>query len=517
MKNIILLSKLAIVLLFFSFPAYSQKLDNTILAICNVPPGCQEEPICTLYDDCFRFDFYAPKDLGNGTSALKYKITNYSESTFKQATFELPGQGASTPAAVSPTSVFRNRYNHSVINKFNDSLIAFNAINAGTFSYGGFEVYYYIVNNADLNAPYGRKAQVTAKAGRPWQLQRTGTVNFDFDVCQGEQCPTVVNETCYKEDCCFGYQLNGTQIGAGPGQFRPDFTLTEICGQQVTSVSFSLPNLSPEQQAALDPFASTYAYTTSVTSTLLTFTATTADFDSVGEFDDFAYLLPESAVTAAGGNLVTVTITTTGGTYSQTFDLLNTDPNCGINPLPVELSKFAGKASPEGISLNWTTVSEKDNDRFEIERSVNGRNFERIATVKGNGSSSSAINYGYLDASAPKSMNYYRLKQVDFNGAHEYSRIITVNNEGGKAKSLAVMLVPNPCHGENCSVRLQATDTSAPITIELQDLAGRTIFSKQIPGDQSSFQLPRLDTGGGVYILSAKNGKYAAHQKVIIQ
>src|SRR5688572_10249942 len=182
--------KLCLILLLFNSilsvkSATGQSLDNTPLSICNVPPGCQEEPICIYNDDCFRFEFFTPKDLGNGTSAIKIKIVNFSESTFKQATFELPGQGASTPAAVSPNNKFRNRFNHNVVNKLNDSLIAFNAINAGTFSYGGFEVYYYVVNNADLNAPSGRFATINAMAGRSWQQQRTGSVRFDLVECGG--------------------------------------------------------------------------------------------------------------------------------------------------------------------------------------------------------------------------------------------------------------------------------------------------------------------------------------------
>ncbi|HSI91215.1 MAG TPA: hypothetical protein VK927_08870, partial [Adhaeribacter sp.] len=79
----------------FSNNSYAQILPGNNpnpYGICELPPpGCQEIPICTYYDDCFRFDFYAPVDRGDGTTVLKHKVTNFSESTFTQATFELPG------------------------------------------------------------------------------------------------------------------------------------------------------------------------------------------------------------------------------------------------------------------------------------------------------------------------------------------------------------------------------------------------------------------------------------------
>src|SRR5690606_22660638 len=153
--------------------------------ICELPPpGCQEIPICTYYDDCFRFDFYEPVHRPDGTTILKHKITNFSESTFKRAAFELPGTGNTRTPAVMPTTTFRNRYNHNVVNPYNDTMVAYNAINAGTFSYGGFEMYYYIINTAEFNAS-GRSITITAEACRPWQLQRYGSIVIDVDECLG--------------------------------------------------------------------------------------------------------------------------------------------------------------------------------------------------------------------------------------------------------------------------------------------------------------------------------------------
>src|SRR6478672_5044486 len=119
MKRLFLLLSMVISLTAtLPFTSFAQILDNTPLNTCNVPPGCQQQPICTLSNDCFQFDYYGATDLGDGTSSLKFRITNFSESTFKQAAFELPGNGSATNPAVRPKTHFANRYNHQVINPF---------------------------------------------------------------------------------------------------------------------------------------------------------------------------------------------------------------------------------------------------------------------------------------------------------------------------------------------------------------------------------------------------------------
>ncbi|HSI89512.1 MAG TPA: T9SS type A sorting domain-containing protein [Adhaeribacter sp.] len=445
--------------------AQAQRLDNVRLGVCDVPPYCQEAPICTYTDDCFKIDYYSPKDQGDGTSVLKFKITNYSESTFTNATFELPGQGAATNPAVSPNTTFSNRYNHNVVNPFQDSLIAFNAINAGTFSYGGFEMYYYVVNNADLYAPSGRKVTVTAKAGRPWQLQRFGQVVVDLDLCEGAQpCP----------------QPTATISG-------PD-TLCLFSDDPFIYTTNAVANAT---------------YTWTINNATITAGQGTNSIEVMADVD-------------AGPGSVTVVVANACGSVTATKPFTVIEDCDLIDPLPVELISFTGRAANDGINLNWRTATEKNNDRFEIERSQDGRNFEIIGTVRGNGNSNSAINYSFTDKNARAGINYYRLNQVDFNGDNERSKIIKVTAER-TAGDLTVKLLPNPCRDENCMVQLQGIDSNAKVTLELRDLTGRLIFSKQIAADQTSFQMPRVDTGKGIYILTATNGNYTAHQKIVIQ
>lgn len=102
------------------------------------------------------------------------------------------------------------------------------------------------------------------------------------------------------------------------------------------------------------------------------------------------------------------------------------------NPLPVELISFDAKPKGNAVELTWVTASEKDNAYFEIQRSINGKDFERITTVKGAGNSITTIEYLTMDESPVAGTSYYQLKQVDFDGTSDYSKIATVNYKFGR-------------------------------------------------------------------------------------
>jgi hypothetical protein len=95
--------------------------------------------------------------------------------------------------------------------------------------------------------------------------------------------------------------------------------------------------------------------------------------------------------------------------------------------MPVELTSFEGKYTGGGANLlTWTTASERDNKGFDIERSIDGKNFEAIGQIKGNNKPST---YQFMD-NQPFATSYYRLKQMDFDGKVSYSAIVSVVRQG---------------------------------------------------------------------------------------
>ncbi|MCE7924147.1 MAG: T9SS C-terminal target domain-containing protein [Haliscomenobacteraceae bacterium CHB4] len=107
---------------------------------------------------------------------------------------------------------------------------------------------------------------------------------------------------------------------------------------------------------------------------------------------------------------------------------------------PVELTFFKGKYEDEAAVLTWQTATEKNNDYFNVEHSINGNHFQKLDKVAGHGSSSDVNNYQFRHMQPSKGAHYYRLKQVDFDGTSQYSNIAVVFSTGDDAVNIA----PNP-------------------------------------------------------------------------
>lgn len=107
---------------------------------------------------------------------------------------------------------------------------------------------------------------------------------------------------------------------------------------------------------------------------------------------------------------------------------------------PVEMTRFdAQKTTQNEVQLTWETASEHDNDYFTVERSGNGIDFTPIGKVKGNGSTDEARQFGFLDKKPVAGVNYYRLQQVDLDGAAMYSDVANV-----EIVTTSFYIVPNP-------------------------------------------------------------------------
>lgn len=145
-----------------------------------------------------------------------------------------------------------------------------------------------------------------------------------------------------------------------------------------------------------------------------------------------------------------------------------------IANLPVTLSTFTGKRTDDKtVVLRWSTESEISNDRFDIEYSADGREFDVIGDVKGNGTSFNTNDYQFVHKeAASNSVAYYRLKQVDFNGNFEYHKVIVVK----PAVESNVYTSPNPTKGY-LTVNM-AEETNTDYTISIMDQTGRVLVER---------------------------------------
>ena len=114
-------------------------------------------------------------------------------------------------------------------------------------------------------------------------------------------------------------------------------------------------------------------------------------------------------------------------------------------PLPLTLTSFTAAPAPgdAGVNINWATAAEQNNKYFILQRSGDGETFNDLDTVvPASPNSAAARSYSYADRSPLAGSNYYRLTQVDENGAVNYYGIREVSLPGGKT---GFSISPNPC------------------------------------------------------------------------
>ncbi|MFT4565175.1 MAG: hypothetical protein ACI9FN_000123 [Saprospiraceae bacterium] len=198
--------------------------------------------------------------------------------------------------------------------------------------------------------------------------------------------------------------------------------------------------------------------------------------------------------------------------------------NAGIrmDALPIELLSFTGKHARFSKSniLDWSTAIEINNDRFEIERLLNlDGTFVVIGTVQGEGTTNKVSTYQYTDKDASMPGNYYyRLRQVDFAGGSEYSKIIAlkVGSEKSMATENKLIVFPNPAT-ERVQILVQSSDDNILAEFLLTDILGRVHKSWKnvsLNSGDNLIQLELNNIGAGNYILQHNNGATIRHQKL---
>ncbi|WP_227762879.1 GLEYA domain-containing protein [Hymenobacter sp. 15J16-1T3B] len=180
-------------------------------------------------------------------------------------------------------------------------------------------------------------------------------------------------------------------------------------------------------------------------------------------------------------------------------------------PLPVELTAFTARPQERDALLNWTTAQEKNNARFEVERSLDGHRFEKVAEVAGFGNSTSVRQYSHTDAGAARLGNlvYYRLKQVDFDGTYSYSDVRAVTFKAGVAQAA---LVPNPST-EATTLDLSALPAGT-YHVSLYDVRSRLLQGfEQAGGTTKVLDVHTLPAG--VYVVRVRNGAFLTTLRLV--
>jgi hypothetical protein len=199
------------------------------------------------------------------------------------------------------------------------------------------------------------------------------------------------------------------------------------------------------------------------------------------------YLIEFEFVSSSNGRSLRITNFTTDATPSL---------------LPVTYASLSAKLILGSVQVSWSTSMEENNSHFEIERSVDGTNWEMIGSEQGVGFSTEEVSYTFTDFNPAQGTNIYRLKQVDFDATATYSKtMVVINNNSNPAET--IQLFPNPSKGV---VTIKGVE-SPKVTVF--NTAGTALY---VSHNQSSLNLDFLQLG--VYFLQIESidGKVTRHR-----
>lgn len=167
--------------------------------------------------------------------------------------------------------------------------------------------------------------------------------------------------------------------------------------------------------------------------------------------------------------------------------------------MPIELLTFAGHLNGNRVDLNWQTATEINNDYFIVERESDEQGVTEIGTVDGSGNTTQLRSYAFTDMSPNPGMNYYRLRQVDFNGSISYSGWVAV--EFTPANNY-VSIFPNPTEG-TFNVLLSGYKDQT-VTANVIDITGRILQEQQvtITSQEDQLSMDVSDQPAGIYFLT---------------
>lgn len=202
------------------------------------------------------------------------------------------------------------------------------------------------------------------------------------------------------------------------------------------------------------------------------------------------------------------------GNYGNVFGIDDITINANF-PLPISLSAFTGTREGAKNVLNWSTASETKNKGFELQRSINGKDFTAITFVNSKSTSGAGANYTYTDEKPLSGTNYYRLRQVDNDGKATFSAIVVLKSAQIKADISRVY--PNPVQ-DKLNIVLNIVGNEK-VTISITDLVGKTIATKSIDavnGDNNiSFNTTQLAKGTYLIKVNSSSNSELATQKFV--
>ncbi len=184
--------------------------------------------------------------------------------------------------------------------------------------------------------------------------------------------------------------------------------------------------------------------------------------------------------------------------------------------VPVELSSFTASVSSNSVTLNWKTATETNNRGFEVQRKSSGSDWSNITFVSGNGTTTKSHEYSYVDNSLTAGKYYYRLKQVDMNGAYEYSNAVEANVTAPVKFELA-QNYPNPF---NPTTKIDfSVPSNSNVKLTVYNVLGQQIailVNGFMKSGSHSVDFNAVDLNSGIYFYKLESDGVSLVKKMML-
>jgi len=186
------------------------------------------------------------------------------------------------------------------------------------------------------------------------------------------------------------------------------------------------------------------------------------------------------------------------------------------SPLPVELASFSAVLKDKEVLLNWSTATEVNNYGFDVERMRDGEDWKALGFVEGNGNSNSPKEYSFVDNNVSNAGTYYyRLKQIDNDGAYEYSKSISVDFDS-PAKFDLEQNYPNPFN-PSTTIRFNLPDNEF-VSLKIFNTLGeevQTLFEGNLNAGTHTYNFNAKGLPSGLYIYRLSANEYSKTKKML--
>ncbi|HLP10382.1 MAG TPA: T9SS type A sorting domain-containing protein [Flavobacteriales bacterium] len=319
-------------------------------------------------------------------------------------------------------------------------------------------------------------------------------------------------------------------VGNNPANCTCASPCASGCGYAATPTVATVTSTCPEY--VLTPLSDggdtyTYCYSFIAASTTVSFSMIITSNCGAGNVSALSWTLQTSScgTAVATGGLASMSATTTIGTSYVLCYTYTIPTGChhsslypyfvGASPLSIELLSFDVHKGVNNVLIGWSTASETNNQYFTVEKSVDGYNFESIATVNGAGNSNRLNTYSVADLYPVPGLNYYRLNQTDYDGYSTTSGIRTIYYYG--ATGIDLVIAPNPASDGIVQFNLNGSINETAV-LTVFDISGKLVctYALSLGNDgKNEFTLNGVFTKG-IYLVQVTSQGVSKSQKLVI-